>query len=300
MSSELLANDSASSLPSSSGTTYARSNTIIVTDPLIFTHDENNNGNELLEELISNLKLNFPQHELVKFFRLKRFKRLMIVFENLTTASNIYKILVDHEIQCGFALRDTDIKDLNRAHRQHLQESRKHDKGNGDVDDENGSDVGEEEEILNSMSHGFENNLEESGVRSAHILLPPKPVVQFQSPPPSPYLGFVHNKLEEPPDDITMTNPKDLAHILYQPTEDLQNKEKVFDIGTDINDGYIDDSLEIADFSLSGQTLVSSAGGAGAQPFVNSDSISDDIPILLIDRDAAKLLRKQDEEQGKL
>lgn len=300
MSSELLAQDASSPSPSFSGTTPARSNTIIVTDPLFFTHDENNNGNELLEELISNLKLNFPQHELVKFFRLKNFKRLMIVFENLKTASEIYKILVDHEIQCGFALRDTDIKDLIRAHRQHLRESRKHEEEDGEVDDDNGSDEGEEEEILNSMSHGFENDLEKSEATSTHILLPPKPEVQFQSPPPSPYLGFVHNKLEEPPDDITMTNPKDLAHILYQPTEDLQNREKVFDEGKDINDGDIDDSLDIADFSLSNETPVSSTGSAGTQPFVNSDTSSADIPILLIDRDAARLLKKQDEEQDNL
>ncbi|GME94824.1 unnamed protein product [[Candida] boidinii] len=97
-----------------------------------------------------------------------------------------------------------------------------------------------------------------------------------------------------------MTNPKDLAHILYQPTEDLQNREKVFDEGKDINDGDIDDSLDIADFSLSNETPVSSTGSAGTQPFVNSDTSSADIPILLIDRDAARLLKKQDEEQDNL
>ncbi|GME97264.1 unnamed protein product [Ambrosiozyma monospora] len=47
-------------------------------------------------------------------------------------------------------------------------------------------------------------------------LNPPPRKVQLTSPPPSPYLGF-QQKPEDPPDEITMTDPESLKHILYQP-----------------------------------------------------------------------------------
>ncbi|KAG7878068.1 hypothetical protein KL905_004542 [Ogataea polymorpha] len=58
-------------------------------------------------------------------------------------------------------------------------------------------------------------------------LEPPERRVELQSPPPSPYLGYVQEP-EEPPELITMTEPQSFSHLLYQPTHDEAARERVF------------------------------------------------------------------------
>ncbi|KAG7876712.1 hypothetical protein KL938_004325 [Ogataea parapolymorpha] len=58
-------------------------------------------------------------------------------------------------------------------------------------------------------------------------LEPPERRVELQSPPPSPYLGYVQEP-EEPPEPITMTEPESFSHLLYQPTHDEAARERVF------------------------------------------------------------------------
>ncbi|KAG7704279.1 hypothetical protein KL914_004266 [Ogataea haglerorum] len=59
-------------------------------------------------------------------------------------------------------------------------------------------------------------------------LEPPERRVELQSPPPSPYLGYVQEP-EEPPEPITMTEPESFSHLLYQPTRDEAARERVFE-----------------------------------------------------------------------
>lgn len=49
------------------------------------------------------------------------------------------------------------------------------------------------------------------------LLKPPNRPVQLQSPPPSPYLGWVQRE-EDPPDLKTIADPKSMKEVLYEET----------------------------------------------------------------------------------
>ncbi|ODV82851.1 hypothetical protein CANARDRAFT_10142 [[Candida] arabinofermentans NRRL YB-2248] len=96
------------------------------------------------------------------------------------------------------------------------------------------------------------------------LLEPPERRVELQSPPASPYFGYVQ-KVEDPPDEVTISDPKSFSHLLYQPTLDNLNTEKVFEF----------------DFKNKHEKLS-----------VDTDDDDDDeIPILVIDREEAEVLR---------
>ncbi|KAH3666844.1 hypothetical protein OGAPHI_003293 [Ogataea philodendri] len=87
------------------------------------------------------------------------------------------------------------------------------------------------------------------------LLMPPERRIELQSPPPSPYLGYTQEP-EEPPELITMTEPESFSHLLYQPTQDDLDKERVFN---------------------------------------SKESISN-IPLLVVDREEGEALRKRQQD----
>lgn len=65
-------------------------------------------------------------------------------------------------------------------------------------------------------------------------LKPPEKPIQMQSPPPSPYEGWIQRE-EDPPDEISVLNPKALKAVLFddngEPVFNEQDNMEEFDLG---------------------------------------------------------------------
>lgn len=199
------------------------SNTIIVTDSRYLDPDSEDLINGLMKLLRETAEGGISVH------RLPFFGRTIIVFENRQGCQNAFESLQGAGIQCSFALRDnTFIEERQMLTAEEPTEPEERMPGTG----------GDETKLV-----------------------PPPKIVQMQSPPPSPYEGW-ENQPEEPPDQQTVSDPKSLARILFEP-EGNQVK-RVFLTDLDLGEGVADD---------------------------------EEVPILMIDNEEAEHLRQLSREK---
>ncbi|QPG75110.1 hypothetical protein FOA43_002451 [Brettanomyces nanus] len=161
-------------------------NTIIITDPNYLDPKYD----DLLDRLIETIDLAIGDDETVQVSKLRFFNRVLVVFEDQQTAEQVYKMLQQNHIRCDYSLRDNPLT----KKRDQLEANQP---------------IGEDEKMpIDSI-----------------YLEPPPQSIQMKSPPASPYLEWV-DEPEEAPDEMTMTDPKSLANILYEPGEG--GRERVF------------------------------------------------------------------------
>lgn len=235
-------------------------NTLLLTDPE-YLEPENE---DLLDKLLDAIRSLVPEKDGVRVSKLRFFGRVVIVFPHIEYAKQVHKLLKENDIVNHFSLRN-----------------------NATSSDENS-------QLLERADSIGSDSSEPINSRMPTKLEPPPKTVQLKSPPNSPYLGWV-NEPEDPPDKETVTDPRSLAKILFEPTEqDPKSLQKVFQEGLDEGKGCDDtnDGSESINNEMKSLDL-----GEGVYDEATSDSSScEHIPILTIDREEAEHLRSVSRE----
>lgn len=278
------------------------SNTLIITDSAL-VHPE---SHDLLQETISAIKefvneLNTEKliHSCLQILHLKSFRRVLLIFTESKIAKLVFEYFQRLGIQIGFARNDNRLTtcDLNSdctvdsnvsessLNPQHIHIS---------------DPINERYIPGDTGVAGRENNLT--------FLRVPHPPIQMQSPPASPYEGWIPQP-EEPPSDTTLSfHPKTLGHVLHtydgeEVPQGLGQMRKVFSsfIDDEMPMSRINESLE--DLNL-GESLedTNERGGNGddrdllkgsllqKNKFVENNEFK--IPILVINQKEAENLRQ--------
>ncbi|VEU24149.1 DEKNAAC105420 [Brettanomyces naardenensis] len=211
-------------------------NTIIITDERQLANDD------LLNELLRSIRSLLPEGKKMQVSLLKFFNRVVIVFEDHECSQKIHDVLKEYGIMCDYSLRDNDFTE------------------NDDIATDNNRLHTEEAEERWPINSEWPEKPERSRVLGRRLEVPVA-TIQLKSPPTSPYLGW-ENEPEDPPDELSMTDPKSLAKILYEPVgDDEEIRERVF---KEVDEG--DEEKE------------------------------EDVPILLIGREEAEHLREMSDE----
>lgn len=233
---------------------------------------------KLLDELLGLIKSIIPEGESIKVSKLPFFNRIILVFSQIQYAQQIHDLLQDVGIESFYALRNNEVDD---------QESEL--LSTGQI--ENTSEV---EPVNSRMPIKGRNRLE-----------PPPNTIQLKSPPASPYLGWV-NEAEDPPDEMTVTDPRSLADILYEPSECKPDElRRVFSRRGSINRFSDDEELEDFDlgegendvgnvtvYSKDHHNLSAGKKSRNMKPINIGTNRSDkNIPVLMIGNEEAEHLR---------
>lgn len=221
----------------------SHSNTLIITDFRLL-HPENST---LLEKTINTLKrivseLNIQEkiHSCLQILHFKSFRRILLIFSSGEMANLVHEYLTKFEIKVGFARKDNSLthctldseclKLANQSHSSALTDNKL-----------NPDNVESDSPIVEKYP----------GIPTFNDKLqPPNPPIQMQSPPPSPYEGWI-SRPEEPPCDTTLGfHPKNLSHLLYTKTDNGNETRRVFSsfIDNEMSDSGI--NSELKDFNL--------------------------------------------------
>ncbi|ODV93920.1 hypothetical protein PACTADRAFT_51667 [Pachysolen tannophilus NRRL Y-2460] len=80
-------------------------NTLILTD---FTAEELEDES-IIELLFGEVKRNTPSDEIIKFIKLPKFNRILMIFENRESSKTLYEILKSLQFNVSFSVRDNSI-----------------------------------------------------------------------------------------------------------------------------------------------------------------------------------------------
>ncbi|GMM47047.1 hypothetical protein DAPK24_036220 [Pichia kluyveri] len=222
------------------------SNTLIITDSTLLHPQNEDPLKETLQTLkrfISSLDIKHKLHTCVQILHLRSLRRILLIFSNNRITDLVHEYLHKLEIKVGFARNDNTLTycDMDDAD-NHLHMDKI-------------TDVKKTNNILNAINEPDNSPVnerypgEEQDSNKNSRLKVPSPVIQMQSPPPSPYEGWIYRP-EEAPSDITIGfHPKKLGHILYTKADEDEMR-KVFSSTLD-SDIYGDneklDNLYIGD-----------------------------------------------------
>ncbi len=227
---------------------------------------------DLVDELLDLIRSIVPDGQSIKVSKLPFFNRIVLVFPQIPYAQQIHELLQDAGIENFYSLRNNKV----------------------DGKDSELLDTGDTTEPVNSRMPNNESNK----------LEPPRNTIQLKSPPASPYLGWV-NEPEDPPDESTVTDPRSLADILYEPSECKQDElRRVFSRRGSVSD-YSNNELDDFDLGEGEHDVEKGANGNEGttgpnikkklqrmKPInIGSDLPQKSIPILMIGNEEAEHLR---------
>jgi hypothetical protein len=200
------------------GNNSNHSNTLILTDPRLL-HPANASPLQetlnALKEFISQLNIEEKIHSCLQIINFKSFRRIIMIFSNTKIADLVYQYLREFKIKVGFARNDNKLTNCDLDSTCPLLSKKQ----------------SIEEVKLNPNNFTIESPIIERypGLPVfQHKLEPPNPPIQMQSPPPSPYEGWI-SRPEEPPSDTTLGfHPKALSHILYTTHPSTNDMKRVF------------------------------------------------------------------------
>lgn len=184
------------------------SNTLILTDPTLL-HPENESPlRETLDAVkafVKRLNIEHTVHSCLQILHFKSFRRIIMIFSNVKFAELVHKYFTQLKIKIGYARKGNTLTgcDLDTGCKAPAEAA---------IDTKlNPDDTPESSPIDDKFPGGsvfsdqtYSNRLE-----------PPNPPVQMQSPPASPYEGWI-SRPEDPPSNTTIGfHPKTISHILY-------------------------------------------------------------------------------------
>lgn len=278
-----------------------KSNTLILTDQEIL-HPDNasvlQETIEALKEFIKSLNRLYGLDSCLQVLHLKSLGRLLLIFTESKFAEMIFQYLDDLKLKIGFARNDNVMNQCDL----HLDCETPCVSANRNL----------KLKLSDNQNEPINERLPTQNMISR--LEPPNPPIQMQSPPPSPYEGWV-NQPEEAPSDTTISyHPKMLSHILYtvdpitnehrrvfssfidseQPEEKYTDPDLLqeLDIGEALDEGGVDDEEYC---SILRNPLM---GSLFQQPMSLRHEIKDIpkvelvVPILVIDNEEAFNLRE--------
>lgn len=285
-----------------------KSNTLILTDTTLL-HPKNASP---LAETLNTLK-SFVNEQSVKngvhiclqILHFRSFRRILMIFSFPKIAELVHEYFDRLGIKVGFARRDNIM-------------------GGCDINDNcelNKPSVADRSEtILEPNSPSANESIDERypgdstfSDTSPNKLEVPNPPIQMQSPPPSPYEGWIERP-EDPPSDTTIGfHPKTLGHLLYTydnegslngsqmkkvfssviesklPDEDHDEELEDFDIG----EGLSDDEKKL-EGSLFHSTILRKGDDV-----IGQDMTQLKVPIVVVDQYEADHLRQHAAEMDK-
>lgn len=275
-------------------------NTLIITDRELL-HPENRSilqtTIKALEDFIRSLNKLQGLKSCLQIIHLKSLGRILLIFSESHYSEIIYRYLHDLKIKVDFARNDSVISKC-------------------DLDSEckgPSSHVQTIDVKLNVNDDSKEPiNERYPGTFPFSKLEPPNPPIQMQSPPPSPYEGWV-NQPEEAPSETTIGyHPKKLSHILYTVDPDTNERKRVFSSFIDseqpeekytnedeLQDLDIGEALHEEESVGDNNVLLGSLFQSPKLPLKKTEKITGKVkfdmkvPIVVIDSDEAINLQKQ-------
>lgn len=209
------------------------SNTLILTDKTLL-HPENASPlAETLETLkefvkIKNIENGF--HSCLQILHFKSFRRIIMIFSVTKIADLVYDYFKKIGIKIGYARHDNKISHCDLDKNCDSNNNNKNNDKNS-IDSTNKSS--DYLDLVNILNNNCNNTPESSPIDERYPgvsvfqninssnnsimkkLEPPSPPIQMQSPPPSPYEGWIERP-EEPPSNTTIGfHPKTIGHLLY-------------------------------------------------------------------------------------
>lgn len=188
------------------------SNTLILTDATLL-HPKNASPLAetltALKEFVKAQSILHGVHSCLQTLHFKSFRRIIMIFSVPKIADLVYEYLVKLGIKIGFARHDNVISRCDLDPSCEVCESHKP-----------GTQLAVLEPKESTESQSVEDRYPGDAVFAntktiSGKLEPPKPPIQMQSPPPSPYEGWIERP-EDPPSSTTVGfHPKALGHLLY-------------------------------------------------------------------------------------
>lgn len=279
------------------------SNTLIITDQTLLHPQNEGPLQETLQALkhfVNNLDIKHKLQTCIQILHLPSLHRILILFSNSKITDLVYEYLSKMKIRVGFARNDNKLSECNNESDDHSH-SISHTIRNEKLDPNGAVDTSPINERYPSEDL-FEN--------STHTLRVPSPVIQMQSPPASPYEGWIHRP-EDGPSDVTIGfHPKKLGHILYT-KDDSENMKKVFsstlEFEADSNDEHLeklnlgeglgDDENEDAERDVlygslfQHQKIRNESKTNDSVETINKHHLQ--VPIVIVDKAEAENLKKQ-------
>lgn len=274
--------------------TSNRSNTLILTDNELLHPDNRsilNKTIDALKEFIESLNKLHGIHSCLQILHLRSLGRILLIFSNSEFAQLIYNYLHSLEIRVGFSRNDNAINDCNLY--QHCGTM---------IQQMSSSKLTVNENTDMPINERLPQN------QVTEKLEPPNPPIQMQSPPPSPYEGWV-NQPEEAPSETTIGyHPKKLSHLLYTIDPVTKEQRRVFssyidadlfsdtkedelqhlDLGEPLNEGESENNLGILEGSLFQKSSLNKEAEVPRKKKLDMK-----IPIVIIDHDEAQNIKKQ-------
>lgn len=175
-----------------------QSNTLILTDQELLDSENQSilkTTIDALKDFIESLNKLNGIHSCLQILHLKSFGRILLIFSRSEFAQFIYSYLKKLKIKVGFSRNDNVINECSLCDQI----------------------VPPKSDIKLTVKVDNDNSIHEKLPQRqvCQKLEPPDPPIQMQSPPPSPYEGWI-NQPEDPPSGTTIGyHPKKLSHLLY-------------------------------------------------------------------------------------
>lgn len=277
----------------------SNTNTIILTDPRLLHKDNEEYLHEtikMIKDFVNLKNLESGIHSCLKVLHLKSFKRVLLMFSSHNIAELVSQYFKQIKLIFGFSRNDNVI-----------------DKCDFSNCDNNLKKIVNKDDILDpknaqNENEPFNERYPDSQIDDNNILKLPNPVIQMQSPPPSPYEGWVENP-EEPPSNVTYGyNPRSLGHLLYttKTRDDTYENEGEDDVELrKVFSSVIDPVEPVDDLNKDLENLSLGEGEYDSEHEENNDFVNGnlfqkskivrkpiDVPILVIDKEEARNVKQ--------
>lgn len=257
--------------------TRAQSNTLIVTDCELLKPQ----NASLLEKTIENIKTivesyNLEQkiHHCYQILQFKKLKRILLIFSTVHLTKIVHDYFQELKIKIWFARRSNSLDSCDSPDQCRRRE------------------ISADETKYLSASSDDNSPIDDrypgqSVFQNTQLQVPDAPI-QMQSPPASPYEGWIERP-EEPPSDTTIGyHPKLLSHLLYTHGEEEDSVKKVFSRTNSMLDLDSFDLGEGEDEKVEARPNKIPA----SDPSISNDYPKLKIPIVVVDNLEAENIKK--------
>ena len=299
----------------------AKSNSLILTDPVLL-HPGNQSPLaetlEALKDLVNTLNVHHGVPSCLQVLHFKSFRRVIMIFSNTKIARIIYEYLSKLGLVVSFARRDNKLTECSIDTKDHQHDSMvthlSKATGFEKLDPNNTPQTSPIDDKMPGAESRFGDEIYPLVDQSERLQVPENPV-QMQSPPASPYEGWI-NRPEEAPCDTTIGfHPKTLGHLLYTYADGedgdtngdgSKNMKRVFSSFIDSEKPKSDEDQNLEELCLGEglmdeEAMPDSLKGSLFQNFEPSNTARQpshvlNIPIVVIDTSEAATLKTQAKE----
>lgn len=202
------------------------SNTLILTDATLL-HPKNASPLaetlDALKEFVKTQSILHGVHSCLQTLHFKSFRRIIMIFSVPKIADLVYEYLTKLGIKIGFARHDNGISSCDLDPECEVCEASKADAQLAILQPK---DAPESYPVEDRCPGAGVYGIKYNKAGTFRKLEPPNPPIQMQSPPPSPYEGWIERP-EEPPSSTTVGfHPKALGHLLYTYDDETANDQR--------------------------------------------------------------------------